>query len=536
LTRALAEPPPDSERAAVLHELGRAETAASLPDSLEHLERAYAHADSSGQRGSIAEDLALALMGHMRLEDSVRVLRAAIIDVYASAEGASSDEAQRLGALYVTFCCYLRRGSEARGWLESLGAAPDAATPGGRLLLVAYSHQAITSGESVVSASKLAQDALVGGLLKDVGPASSQIWTAVSTLIIGGSYAAAEVAIADAVAAAQQGGSSYGYAMALCFDGLLAYRRGRLEDAIANERRATEMLAGEHAAGSRHYAVAFLAHALIDVGELQLAAEQLDALPLDDAPPLAPYAFGVAARGRLRLIRGDPEGALFGQRRVETLAGMERLTPPVLPWRSQAALALAALDRRADAVGLAAEEVKLAEASGSAWAHGLALQAAGVVAGGAEGVAMLRQAVQRLQAAGALAEQARALIDLGSATEGVGGSRAEAIGHLREGLDLADRCAAAPLIQRARSELVARGARPRRGRLTGIEALTPMERRIAERAASGSSNRAIAHDLFLSLRTVESHLTGAYRKLQIASRRDLASALRFGFRDESRHG
>ena len=526
LARALAEPPTATELATVLHELGRAEADAALPDALEHLDRAYAEARSSTQRGLIAEDLALTLINHGRLEDSARLVRAALSELHDEAGKLRGDAMLRLGAMYVTTSSYLGRGSQARAWLASLGAAPTAATPGGRLLLVAYSQQAMNSGNSAVAASELAERALDGGrLLQDVGPASLEIPSAAYALIFGCKYAAAERAIAAAADAARRSGSAYGYALALLVSGLLAYRRGRLSQAVTDEHRAMAILEGEHTAVIRTYATAFLAHALIDTGALDLAARRLGELPLDDPPRLAPYAVAVAARGRLRLIRGDADGALSDQLRVESLAGMERLSPAVWPWRGQAALALLALDRRQKAAQLASEEVELAERSGSAWAEGLALHSAGVIAGGADGSALLRRAAERLQSVEAAAEHARVLIDLGWMADDPSASREQAIDCLRRGLDLADRCDAKPLAQRAHAGLVGYGVRPRRRRLSGAEALTPMERRVAERAANGLSNREIAQSLFLSLRTVESHLTSAYRKLQIDSRANLAGPL-----------
>jgi DNA-binding CsgD family transcriptional regulator len=526
LTRALAEPPAAAEVTAVLHELGRAEGASALPDAVEHLERAYAKASTAAQRGLIAEDLGLCLINHGRLEDSARLVRATLTELYDHAGELQGDGMLRLGAMYVNTSSYLRRGSQARAWLASLGAAPAAATPGGRLLLGAYSQQEVTSGESAASASEIAASALDGGrLLDDEGPVSLEFWSAVYALVFGCRFAAADEAIRAAADVARRCGSSYGYAMALVVGGLLAHRRGRLSDAVTDPRLAMAILDGEHVAVVRDYAVAFLAHALVDTGDLDPAARELDALPLDDPPELAPYAVAVAARGRLRLIRGDAEGALADQLRVESLAGMERLSPAVWPWRGQAALALIALDRRREAARLAAEEVELAERSGSEWAEGLALHAAGMVAGGAEGSTLLERAADRLRSVDAVAEHARVLIDLGSMAEAAGASREQAVDWLRRGLDLADRCNAKLLTQRAHASLSDYGVRPRRRRLSGAEALTPMERRVAERAASGMSNREIAQSFFLSLRTVESHLTSAYRKLQIESRANLAAAL-----------
>jgi DNA-binding CsgD family transcriptional regulator len=96
---------------------------------------------------------------------------------------------------------------------------------------------------------------------------------------------------------------------------------------------------------------------------------------------------------------------------------------------------------------------------------------------------------------------------------------------LREGLDIAVRCGAEALAARARDELLATGAQLRRERLTGPDALTPSERRVARLAAQGLANSEIAQGLFLTRRTVETHLTHAYQKLGISSREDLAALI-----------
>ena len=60
---------------------------------------------------------------------------------------------------------------------------------------------------------------------------------------------------------------------------------------------------------------------------------------------------------------------------------------------------------------------------------------------------------------------------------------------------------------------------------TGSASLTPSERRIAERAATGASNREIAQALFVTVKTVEMHLGHTYRKLGISSRGELLAAI-----------
>jgi len=105
------------------------------------------------------------------------------------------------------------------------------------------------------------------------------------------------------------------------------------------------------------------------------------------------------------------------------------------------------------------------------------------------------------------------------------GQRAQAREHLRRAVELATICGAAPLAARAETELLATGARPRRIPLSGVESLTPSERRVAELAAHGPTNREIAQALFVTQRTVEVHLTSVFRKLDIRSRSQLAAAL-----------
>ncbi|HKP91309.1 MAG TPA: helix-turn-helix transcriptional regulator, partial [Thermoleophilaceae bacterium] len=82
-----------------------------------------------------------------------------------------------------------------------------------------------------------------------------------------------------------------------------------------------------------------------------------------------------------------------------------------------------------------------------------------------------------------------------------------------------------PLAERARQELRAAGGRPRRARITGVESLTASERRVAAMAAEGLSNPEIAQALFVTKKTVETHLANAYGKLGIHSRTELPAAL-----------
>jgi DNA-binding NarL/FixJ family response regulator len=197
--------------------------------------------------------------------------------------------------------------------------------------------------------------------------------------------------------------------------------------------------------------------------------------------------------------------------------------PRISTWRSRLALCLAAQEQ-IEALELAREELALAREVGSARAEGVALRTLGVISGVVEGLEHLRASVEVLRSANAPLELARSLAELGSALRR-GNSRRAAREELREALDLAQRCGAERLEERIEEELRVAGAKPRRRSLSGPESLTPAEGRVALAAATGATNREIAQDLFVSLRTVEMHLTNTYRKLGDCSRADLAMVI-----------
>ena len=233
----------------------------------------------------------------------------------------------------------------------------------------------------------------------------------------------------------------------------------------------------------------------------------------------------LAARGRLRLAELRPAVALNDLLAAGELLSRLRITSPAIPpWRSDAALAQLALSATAEARALAAEEVTLAEAYNARRPLGIALRAAGLTEDGTRGIELLRQAVRVLEGSAARLEHARAMTDLGAALRRAG-QRAESRETLRAALDLAHRCGALTLTERTRTELIAAGGRPRRLVLSGLDSLTPSERRVAQLAAAGLANRDIAQHLFITTRTVEGHLTHAYQKLAITSREQLPAAL-----------
>jgi DNA-binding CsgD family transcriptional regulator len=168
--------------------------------------------------------------------------------------------------------------------------------------------------------------------------------------------------------------------------------------------------------------------------------------------------------------------------------------------------------------------VTLARRWGAPRALGHALTTAGLLADSKPGLELLDEAVSVLADSPAQLVKARALTELGAALRRRN-RRADARAPLATGLELAQRCGARALADRARDELIATGARPRRPMRSGLDALTPSERRVARLAASDQTNRDIAQALFVTEKTVETHLSHAYQKLDIHSRSQLTSAL-----------
>jgi ATP/maltotriose-dependent transcriptional regulator MalT len=269
------------------------------------------------------------------------------------------------------------------------------------------------------------------------------------------------------------------------------------------------------------HAYSFLGEALLEQGELEQAAALLEQADLGPMHGSAPESRLLHARARVRLARGDREAALADLRAGEAQKPWFR-NPNGLAWRSTLALALPP-SARAEALELVGLELEQAHRIGQPRAIGVALRARGLLCKADEQISLLTQAVTLLEGCPSRLEQAHALTELGAALRRAS-RRSEARELLARALDLAASCGARALATRAREELVAAGARPRRERLSGIEALTASERRVAHMAAAGMTNRGIAQALFVTMKTVALNLTHVYEKLGISGRAELLGA------------
>jgi DNA-binding CsgD family transcriptional regulator len=532
LRRALAEPPPPGDRSGLLLDLGMAEASAGLADWPEHLQRAVDTAPNAAVAGGSALVLGLALSRAQRFAEAVTVLdRAATSFATPDSDLALALEAAAVVAalndpLTAPSVALRREAVLAR-------AAGDPAAPP-ELLAAAALICVLTNERAELGADLAARALLAGG----TAPPHSGMppWFAFATwfsqttlsLLWAERYADVRPLLDESVAQARATGDGSRLAVGLAHRGLLALRCGDLCGAEADTR--TALAAAELPAPIlyRLLNAGVLVETLVERGELE-AAEQVLA-PDDSETESGSITASVLrlARGRLRVAQGRAEDGLDDFLAVGTRLTRVLITcPSYLPWRSEAALAHLALGEREMARRLAGEELELARAFGAPRALGVAKRAVGVIAGGDRGASLLREAINDFERGDARLERARALADLGALLRRRN-RRTEARELLREALDAAHRSDARPLAKQTETELRATGARPRRVVLTGLDSLTASERRIAELASQGLTNREIAQTLFVTSRTVEGHLTSVFRKLQVDSRDELPAALASG--------
>ena len=524
LRRALAEPPPAEERAATLHELGSAERQMLEPAASGHLREALLLTEGPQRRAWIALEL-----GHMlfwgkggRADEAVEILERAIAELPRD----ESDLRQRLEAALLTIALeepalYARVVER----LERLRAQPPDSTLGGRILLAALAYHDARVGASLPSCVARAERALAGGPL--YGHEAGMGWCHVGFVLVNADRFDAACDVYDAALAdARARGSVFAFALASLLRGGAAFLRGALVDAEADLRMSIEACESHGLTAGLPTPFAYLADVLLERGDLDAAAAALASVAFGEESPETVHLISFrTSRARLRILQGRTREGLAELRelghRYEAIGGRN---PAVYSWRPPAALALLELGEHEEARRLASEEVELARQWGAPRALGKALRTAGLVEGGEAGLPLLREAVEVLEDSPAALERARALTEHGAALRRLN-RRAEGREPLRRGLELARNCGAKPLAQRAYSELLATGARPRRLVLSGLESLTPSERRVAAMAADGMTNREVAQALFVTPRTVEAHLSSAYRKLGINARSQLSDAL-----------
>ena len=383
------------------------------------------------------------------------------------------------------------------------------------------------NARSAAHVRDLAERAIAAGL--PLEPHRGENWALLALGVLGAADGldAALRGVDDILGRARERGAVLTVVTVSSLRALICFRRGDLNDAEADAHASIEL--APTLLGARFVVLAVAAAILAGLEReetpesLRRLVERTGVWYDEDFTSSSQLRF---ASGVLRAAAGNHQDAveeLLACGEEPRVFGGEN--PALLPWRSAAALSLAELGRHEEARALADDEARRAESFGAARALGIALRARALVGPTAERTGGLERAVEVLAPSPARLEHARALVDLGAALRAAG-KRTDAREPLRDGLALAARCGGLALETRARAELAAVGVRPRTTDRTGSESLTPSELRVARLAAEGATNREIAQTLFVTEKTVETHLGRSFRKLDISSGASCATCSR----------
>ncbi|HEX5407167.1 MAG TPA: AAA family ATPase [Pseudonocardiaceae bacterium] len=515
LTRALAEPPSPATRGRLLVALARAQLTAGDPAALASLTEGLDLLDRA-DRTLRAQAFTLLAQVYKGLDDPDGAVGAweAALELYEP----GGPDWQDVLAGYLTTTMFhpaTRERAERHLCLDS--------PPASRCLAAHVTLRLALAGEPPGRVLALAEHALADDPLLEPGGGSGALMAlVVHALVIAGELVAAEQAADAALTAAGRRGDILAHGYASYHRALARLRRGRLAAALADLEAAQlpYTVGWTAAAGWNGWLAAqiYLEHG--DLATAHQVLRQADERPADSMET----ALASHVRAQLALARGDSAAALdlatTAGLRLHEYYGVDH--PGLLPWRTTAALAARHAGDHDQAQLLAAAALDRAHAVGISQAVGTAQRVAGLVARPTD-ITALTEATATLSRSPAALEHARALADLGTALRRSGDMACRQ--PLRQALAIAEQAKARPLADRVRSELHALGIRPRRTVLTGVDALTPAEGRVALLASHGMSNRQIAQTLFITAKTVETHLARAYRKLAITNRAELAGVL-----------
>lgn len=521
LRRAVAEPPPPGDLPAVLLELGLAELRTADPACVDTLARALERLSDPDDRARCALALATAYSYAGFHDLAAAVLddvRAAVVDRELGLE---------VEAAYVA--AGLLVPDRIAGARLLLAARDDVVgrTRAERLLLIQRMSDAAGTNRPAAEIRAIAHACIAAD---DVPESTDWVWARLFLAALG-ELAEVRALTDEGFALARERGSLIGFVGVSFVRGLAEVWTGSVVAAEGHFRAMLEQGAGL-TIGSlvRLLGSAGLAQSLAWQHRLEEAFAVLGEWP-EELPADAPVN-GLAAmyfaRGIARQAAGDHLGALRAAEDAGRL--VRRLdvdSPTWAAWRALAVGPLRSLGRTVEARTLAEEHLALCRASGADHLTGEALRLLGQVTPGDEGLALLRDSVALLDTTQNQVQQALSRIELGAALRRAG-RRVEAREVLRAGLIQATAAGLAWPASRAQEEYVAAGGRRRQGSVapvTGLDALTATELRVAELVAGGLRNREIAARLFVSDKTVETHLSRIYRKLEVTGRDEVASVL-----------
>jgi DNA-binding CsgD family transcriptional regulator len=522
LARAMEEPPVSADRLAVLLELGQARARAGDPEAIGPLSEIVEQGVEASTIAASAIELSGLLFFGGSAADAAAILRRARERVAAGDPVRGRLEIALLGVS----CTSAAARCETDTTIADLrDPGQSAQGPLAAATLATLAMDQAVHPRSAAFTSDLVERALTAGLPRE----PHRAWELMSLIIltVADRFDAAQRRADEMLADARARGAALTVATVLAHRAFIELRRGDLDACEADAEAAIELTS--ELAGSQ-FVMVMAAPAAVLVGlereapheDLRRVIERAGVQKDTELPASAQLRY---ASGILRAASGNHEAAVEELQRCaagHAMFGGEN--PAVVPWRSAAALSLAELGRHRDARELAADEVARAQAFGAPRAIGVALRAQALVGPPAQRAQTLEAAHEVLAPSPARLEHAQVLLDIG-ATRRAAGQRRAARAPLLDALELAARCGSRRLERRARAELAAIGVRPRATDQSGTDALTPSERRVVELAATGATNREIAQSLFVTEKTVETHLGRAFRKLDVSSRRQLPDVM-----------
>ncbi|HME69334.1 MAG TPA: LuxR C-terminal-related transcriptional regulator, partial [Myxococcota bacterium] len=523
LNRALAEPPSAAQRIGLLRQTARAEARAGREAAFMHLDEALRLAADPRERAEVTLEIAECYAALFRWTDAVDAIGKGLAEL-GDADPALA--ARLEGELVVCGFQDSRCAARVKPVLERL-CSPCAAESPAETLAVARGMAMLLAGRPAEEAALPLESALARA------PPQAENWDTRAallwSLVTAERFGAVETALGSMIAEVLRSGSARGLVAVYSTLGLLKLRLGALPEADSAARVALRVLREGDFRPGLAFAATVLADVAVEAGELDEAEALIALLPQADWPAGVATVLIPAARGRLHLAQGRPAEALADFQTCATMFspeawGIEMRDVGYLHARAGAARALLQLGERERAREMAQAELADVRGFGVPRALGIALRTAGLAQGGSQGLELLGDSVAALRHSPALLERAHSLAELGAALRR-DGRRADAREPLTQALDLAARCGARPLATRVREELRAAGARPRRAWRTGLEALSPRELHVVRLAAEGRSNREIAQQLYVTLKTIEGHLARAYTKLGIERRSQLSQVL-----------
>ncbi|MFI1801260.1 ATP-binding protein [Streptomyces sp. NPDC020379] len=519
LRRALAEPLSPDERTTVRMRLGLAESHLRPAAAIRQLTRVIDDVTEPSSKATVAGALCAVLTRVGRGGEVIPLLDR-LADELTPVDREIS---LRLQGLRIGNVLLSGTKNVPRAELDRMAGELSGRTPGERAVLAPCALAAALSGIPADQVAALAQRALPQTPEELSGHLGQG---AVFALALTDRLDAADRHCDAALRESQRAHALPGPADLVDTRSVIALLAGRLDDAARSLEEVSAQLPPGQWGALRTAPMAVRLTVLNERGDTEaaarMAAELIAAAP-EEADYLSSYVRFQCARAQV--AQGNARDGLdlmlsAGRRLAST--GFEN--PVILPWRIVSAHVHAELGEYRAALELAEEALEHARRWGTARALGAALHALGASTGGGRGMELLREAVEVLKPSPARLEFANALLGLGAAQTRHGRLAAARV-TFTDCLVEAERCGALGVAAAARRGLRAAGARPRTRRATGATALTEGERRVADRAAAGETNRAIAERLHLTTRTVETHLSAVYRKLGISGRGELHRTL-----------